>query len=89
MNERSSVVDAFGECLDALLDGHPISECLKQHEHLREQLEPLLAVVAAARDAEYVPTWTPERRAKARSTYLELVSALTHSTDDAQMSEMD
>ena len=64
MNASSSVVEAFGQCLDALLDGRSISQCLTRHEHLRDELEPLLAVVAAAREAEFVPTWTPERRAR-------------------------
>ena len=76
MSERTSVVDAFGECLDALLDGQSISQCLERHAHLRDELEPLLAAVAAAREAAYVPSWNPERRAEARSSYLELVSAL-------------
>jgi len=77
MSERTAVVDAFGECLDALLDGRPISECLDRHEPYRDQLEPLLAVVLAARDAEYVPTWTPERRAHARAAFLGLASGLS------------
>ena len=86
MSRDTSVVEAFGECLDALLDGQPVSDCLNRHDHFRDQLEPLLSVVAAAREAQYVPTWTPEKRAEARSAFLKHVAALTRDgvqSDDA------
>ena len=57
--------DALADCLDRLVDGEDIRECLKRYPKQADELEPLLQVaVATIRAAESA---TPDLRAKARN----------------------
>jgi len=70
MIKRKRLITILAECIDHLLEGESVSACLERHQAHREEIEPLLAVVAVAREADAVPPRLPEAVAEAKAEFL-------------------
>lgn len=79
--------DALNDCLDRLVQGDDISECLRRYPEQAEELEPLLYVAQATiRAAESV---RPDPQAKARNfaRFSQAVEAMPHADQGARTAE--
>jgi len=63
-------ITILSECIDHLLEGESVSACLERYQAHREEIEPLLTVVAVAREADAVPPRLPEAVAEAKADFL-------------------
>ncbi len=70
MIKRKRLITILAECIDHLLEGESVSACLERYQAHREEIEPLLTVVAVARQADAVPPRLPEAAAKAKADFL-------------------
>ena len=70
MIKRQRRITILAECIDDLLEGETVSACLERYQAHREEIEPLLTVVAVARQADAVPPRLPEAAAKAKADFL-------------------
>ncbi|MDH7485006.1 MAG: DUF5666 domain-containing protein [Anaerolineae bacterium] len=75
MNRCKHLSNVFNNCLDRLLAGKPIAECLEGHEAQGAEIRPLLATVAVARRAEAVPPRSPQAVAEAKADFLAAAAA--------------
>ena len=70
MIKRKRRIAILAECIDHLLEGESVSACLERYQAHREEIEPLLTVVAVARQADAVPPRLPEAAANAKADFL-------------------
>ena len=75
MNRRRLLITIFNSCLDRLLGGETISQCLEGHEPQRAEIQPLLAAVVVARQADAVPPRSPQTVAEAKGDFLAAAAA--------------
>ncbi len=66
MNQNEQFNDILNECLDRILKGETIDECLLNYPGQAEDLEPLLRTALAAREAAMIH---PRSDFKARARY--------------------
>ena len=57
----------LSECIDALLEGESLEQCLQRYPQHAERLEPLLRAVIGAREASYTIQPPPELKARVAS----------------------
>ncbi len=72
MKKSSEFEDILDECLDRLIKGETVEQCLRSYPEQLPELEPLLRTAQAARDASAI---TPRAEFKAKARY-EFRSAL-------------
>ena len=75
MNKAREFNDILDECLERLVKGGTIEECLASYPELAAELEPLLQTAMAARKASVIQP-RPEFRAKARYQFHSALQAM-------------
>lgn len=69
MNQNDKFNNVLNECMDRILRGDTVEDCLQAHPELARELEPLLRTALAARMASATIQPRPEFKARARSEF--------------------